>query len=292
MAILVTGSTGQVGSQVVDLLAGQGADIRALTKDPAKARFPAGVTPVKGDLMDPASMRSALAGTKTLFLLNAVAPDELTQALIALNLAREAGVAGVVYFSVLNGGDFTDVPHFASKLAVERAIDRAGVPATVLCNAYFFQNDAGFKDPVLGHGVYPMAVGAVGLSMVDTRDAAEVAALSLAEREDAADPPPPDAVDVAGPDILTGEAIAAIWSEALGRPVSYGGDDLDAFERRLGAQAPGWMAYDTRVMMGNFQRHGMAAAPEAIERLARMLGRPLRAYRDFARETAAKWRQG
>ena len=47
-------------------------------------------------------VRAALAGTRTLFLLNAVTADELTQALIALNLAREAGIERVVYFSVIH----------------------------------------------------------------------------------------------------------------------------------------------------------------------------------------------
>jgi hypothetical protein len=35
-------------------------------------------------------MRNALSGVSTLFLLNAVVPDEVTQALIALNLARDS----------------------------------------------------------------------------------------------------------------------------------------------------------------------------------------------------------
>ena len=67
--------------------------------------------PVKGDLM-------AIAKASTLFLLNAVTPDELTQALLTLSLAREAGVKGIVYFSVFHSDVFTDVPHFAGKYTV------------------------------------------------------------------------------------------------------------------------------------------------------------------------------
>ena len=58
MAILVTGSTGNIGSQVLTHLQGQGAEIRALTRSPEKAQFPAGVTPVKGDLADVDSVRA------------------------------------------------------------------------------------------------------------------------------------------------------------------------------------------------------------------------------------------
>lgn len=42
MAILVTGSTGVVGQQVIEHLNGSGADVRALTRSPEKAQFPAG----------------------------------------------------------------------------------------------------------------------------------------------------------------------------------------------------------------------------------------------------------
>ena len=51
-------------------------------------------------MLDVDSLRVALSDVSTLFLLNAVAPDELNQALIALNLAREAGVERIVYFSI------------------------------------------------------------------------------------------------------------------------------------------------------------------------------------------------
>ena len=91
MTILVTGATGNVGRQVVEQLTKRGADVRALVRDPAKANFPTGVPVVQGDLLDVDSLRAAFDGISTLFLLNAVVPDEFTQALIALNVARDAG---------------------------------------------------------------------------------------------------------------------------------------------------------------------------------------------------------
>jgi len=72
-------------------------------------------------MTDIASMRAVLKGVDTLFLLNAVAADEVTQALATLDLAREAGIQRIVYFSVFNSALFDDVPHFAGKYLVERA---------------------------------------------------------------------------------------------------------------------------------------------------------------------------
>src|SRR5689334_9975543 len=101
MTILVTGATGTVGRQVVEQLVKRGADVRALVRHPAKADLPAGAAVVQGDLLDVDSLRGALAGASTLFLLNAVVADEFTQGLIALNLAREAGIERIVYLSVI-----------------------------------------------------------------------------------------------------------------------------------------------------------------------------------------------
>ena len=92
MTILVTGSTGNIGSQIVSLLAGKHLDIHALTRSPEKSHFPEGVVPVAGDLSNVDAMRSALTDVSTLFLLAPNVPDELTQAMITLNLARDAGV--------------------------------------------------------------------------------------------------------------------------------------------------------------------------------------------------------
>jgi uncharacterized protein YbjT (DUF2867 family) len=96
MSILVTGATGTIGSLIVQRLADAGADVKALVRQPGKLSFPAGVTEVVGDLTDVSSLRAALSSVRTLFLLNAVTPDEVTQALIALNLAREAGIDRIV----------------------------------------------------------------------------------------------------------------------------------------------------------------------------------------------------
>ncbi len=94
MTILVTGATGRVGRQVVQQLVKRGADVRVLVRDPSKASFPAGVEVVQGDLLDIDALRTAFTGVNTLFLLNAVAGDEFTQALITLNIAREQASSG------------------------------------------------------------------------------------------------------------------------------------------------------------------------------------------------------
>ena len=282
MTILVTGATGTVGRQVVDQLVKRGADVRALVRDPAKVKFPAGVAVAQGDLLDVDSLRAAFTGISTLFLLNAVVADEFTQALVALNLAREAGIGRIVYLSVIHSDVYSNVPHFAGKFGVERMIEKAGFNATILRPAYFMNNDLTIKDVVLGYGVYPMPIGSKGLAMINTSDVAEIAAIELMRRENATRPLPLERINLVGPDTLTGANVAAIWSEVLNRPISYGGDDTAAFEQNLRKFMPGWMAYDMRMMSERFLSDGMIPDAGDVERLTALVGRPLRSYRDFA----------
>ena len=289
MSILVTGSTGRIGSQVVAQLAASGASVRALTRSPESAAFPAGVTAVGGDLLDADAMRQALTGVKTLFLLVSNAPDELTQAINTLGLAREAGVTGIVYLSVTRSAEYTDVSHFTAKHAVERMIEQLSLPATILRPAYFIQNDETLKDPLTHAGLYVSPVGDKGVSMVDVRDIAEAAVIELLRRARAPAAFPPATYELVGPDALTGRSLAAIWAEALGREVRYAGGDLDAFEKAVKTKAPAWLAYDLRAMMNRYQVDGAVATRADIERLTALLGHPPRSYREFAREAARDW---
>ena len=287
MTILVTGATGTVGRQVVEQLVKRGAHVRALVRDASKAKLPPGVTAAQADLLDVDSLRAALAGVSTLFLLNAVVPDEFTQALIALNLAREAGIERIVYLSVIHSDLYVSVPHFAGKFGVERMIEKMGFNATILRPAYFMNNDLTIKDVVVGYGVYPMPIGSKGLAMIDTRDIGEIAALELLRREQATGALPLERINLVGPDTLTGARAAAIWSEVLGRQIAYGGDNTAGFEENLRKFMPSWMAYDMRLMSERFLTEGMIPEAGDVERLTTLLGRPLRSYRDFASEIAA-----
>ncbi|WP_420132732.1 SDR family oxidoreductase [Rhodopseudomonas sp.] len=281
MTILITGATGRVGRHLVQQLAARGASVRALVRDPAKADLPAGVEIAKGDLLDIDSLRAAFAGVNTLFLLNAVSGNEFTQALITLNIAREQGIERVVYQSVLHADRFVNVPHFAVKSGGERMLTQMDFSATILRPAYFIDNETMIKDVVLNHGVYPMPIGSKGIAMVDARDIAEIAAIELIRRDQAPAKLPTETINLVGPDTLTGASAAAIWSEVLGRPVVYGGDDPSGFEQNVASFMPKWMAYEMRLMAERYVSDGMVPEVGDVQRLTRMLGRPLHSYRQF-----------
>ena len=284
MTILVTGATGNVGRNVVEQLVRRGADVRALVRDPAKADFAASVEVVKGDLLDVDQLRAAMSGVSTLFLLNGVVSDEFTQALIALNVAREAGIERIVYLSVIHSDIYANVPHFAGKFGVERMIEAMGLPATILHPAYFMDNESTVRDVVTGYGIYPMPIGDKGLAMIDARDVGEVAAIELIRREQSPTPLPVTHINLVGPDTLTGSGAAAIWSEVLGRTIAFPGNDTATFETNLRQFLPSWMAFDMRLMADRFISDGMIPNAGDVDRLTALLGRPLRTYRDYVAE--------
>lgn len=289
VSILVIGSTGTIGSLVVQGLAKQGASVRALVRQANRAASPASVTSVVGDLTDVATVRRAMTGVRTLFLLNALTADELTQSLQALNVAQEAGIERIVYLSVIHADKYAGVPHFASKHTVERMIETLGLPVTILRPAYFMQNDLSIQSVIEGYGVFPMPIGSKGVAMVDARDIADVAVAELLRRDRAAEPLPRLTLEIAGPEVFTGESAAAVWSEALDRQVHYGGDDVNAFEAQLTQNhVPTWMAYDLRLMMDRIQQVGQIPAEGAVGELEKILGRPMRTYQAFVAELAKK----
>jgi uncharacterized protein YbjT (DUF2867 family) len=255
----------------VQELVKSGADVRAFVrKRPEAGKLPEGVDVALGDLLDPVSVEKAMHGVDKLFLVNALVPDELMQGLIAYGLARRNRLKHVTYLSVFKVIQFADVPHFASKLAIENAIRQFGVPYTILRPGYFIQNDDGLRDSITGSGVYPVPVGTQGIAIVDVRDIAEAAAISLTRKGHEA-----KTYDLVNGELHSGPRAAAIWSKLLGKEVKYAGHDFDAYEAqkrnagnrlprgsgpRVAADmgSPSWSAYDTRTMFQGYFERGFA----------------------------------
>jgi uncharacterized protein YbjT (DUF2867 family) len=286
MKVLVLGGTGTVGSQVVRELLARGVEVSVLTRSAEKARnLPGGARAVTGDLLEPKTVRSVFAGQDGVFLLNPVSATETHEGLMALNGVRMAGVKRLAYLSVHNVDAAPHLPHFGSKIAVEIAIKASGVPFTILRPNNFYQNDYWVKDALLKFGVYPQPFGNAGISRVDVRDIAEAAAIALTAGGHAG-----ETYNLVGPRPCTGPGTAETWSHALGKPIAYGGDDLDAWEQQSLQSLPAWLVFDFRLMYAFFQERGLKATAADIERQTKLLGHAPRSFEDFTAETARAWR--
>ncbi len=280
MRILIIGGTGRVGRAAARRLAGGGHDLRVMTRDPQKARsLPEGQRGVVGDLDDPASLAGPLEGVERVFMVTPLDQQETTLGTNGVAAAREAGVRRFIYMSVQAADAFPEIPHFASKVPVERAVAASGMEYTILRPNSFFQNDERLVDVIREHGVYPHPVGRIGLSAVDVADIGECAARALTGDGFAG-----RTINVVGPEVRTGEDNARTWAEVLGREVIYTGDDIEAWCAQLRKALPEWLARDICTMYRQFLARGFAATDQDRAGTRELLGRDGRKYEDWVRE--------
>ncbi len=284
MKTLVTGGTGTVGSQVVQGLIAHGEKVTVLTRSAEKSKaLPGGVAGVVGDLRDPRSLPKAFEGIDSVFLLTAWSEDEAEQGLAGVAAAKSAGVKRIVFLSIHNVQRFPEIPHFGAKLPIEKAIKESGMVYTILQPNNFFQNDSWFRAAILQYGVYPQPFGSKGLSRVDVRDIADAAVTALREQGHEG------AYPLVGPDTLTGEQTAAIYSKHLGRTIRYGGDDLNAWFAQAKTMLPLKQAEDFRLMYESFQKYGLIASRDDYTQQAKILKHAPRRFEAFVQETVQQW---
>lgn len=286
MNVLVTGGTGTVGREVVRALLARHAKVRVLTRAAEKSGLlPAGAEAAVGDLRKPATLRGLFRGAEAVFLLNGLSPDETEQGLAGVMAAKEAGARKIVYLSVQGVEEGRQIPHFATKIPVEKAVRESGIQWTILRPNNFYQNDIPMRDAIVRFNVYPQPVGGIGLSRVDVRDIAEAATAALCESGHAG-----RTFTIAGPEALTGEKIAAIYSQQLGREIRYGGDDLDAWAAQMRSVMPEWMIHDLRLMYEHFHRRGLIATEGDLAAQRMLIGHAPRSFESFVAEVAPTWR--
>ncbi len=287
MRTLVIGSTGTVGGWVAQGLAQRDVVVRCMSRSGQKMRsLPEGIEGIVADMDHPHTLPDAFRNVDSLFLVSPVGRNETQQGLNAVSAAVSAGVTKIVYLSVFMPPGSEVIPHFKSKLPVEDAIRRSGMPYAILRPNNFFQNDLSLIGVIMGYGVYPAPLGTVGLSRIDVRDIGEAAVNALLDERSKG-----EVYDLHGPDVLTGRDMARTYSLYVGRDVRYAGDDLEVWARHMRNVLPNWRINDLSIMYRFFQDRGMAAPEEDLERQQLLLGHAPRSFDDFARQLADEWKQ-
>jgi uncharacterized protein YbjT (DUF2867 family) len=283
---LVIGGTGTVGTQVVLALVAAGQRVRVMTRSADKlGTLPREAEGVTANLEEPATLPPAFKGVDGVFLLNALGPNETEQGLAAVRAATQAGVKRLVYMSVVMPPGCETIPHFASKMPVEQAVKDSGIPWTILRPNNFFQNDFWLRQAIVSYGVYPQPIGGVGLNRTDVRDVADAAVKALTRRGFDG-----RTYDLHGPDLLTGEGVAAIYSRHLDREIRYGGDDLEAWEAQAKQMLPESIVHDFKIMYAFFQKHGMKASAADLQETRDIAGHEPRSFAAFVQEVAPHWK--
>ena len=148
--VLVIGATGMLGRPVAERLRDDGFLVRILARDPDRASTLLGddYDVARGQVEDAEGLRLALDGVDGVHISLKAGPGrgepervEHQGTARVTGLAREAGVKRITYLS----GCFVDARHAraseaeAAKLGAERAIEKSGVPYTILRPTYFME---------------------------------------------------------------------------------------------------------------------------------------------------------
>lgn len=286
MKTLIIGGTGQVGSLVAEGLAAKGVPIRVMGRSKNKVEgLPKGADLVAADLNDPGQSAPAFDGVESVFMVNAMSSSEANEGLTAVALSRLAGVKRFVYMSVHHADRAPYLPHFGAKVGIEAGVKSLDAAWTILRPSGFLQNDVLFKDAILQYGVYPHPIGSKGVHRVDIRDIADAAVNALVS-----DSFNNRTYAIVGPRALTGPACTEILASKLGKPVVYGGDDLEAWGQMMAPFIPPGILFDVKLMNGHFQEHGLLATPEEQKDCAAIVGHPARTYEDYVTELAKSWK--
>lgn len=239
-SVLVTGATGRQGGSVAErLLADSGYEVYGLTRSPeseaARSLERRGVTTVAGDLERPETLDSIPEAVDAVFCVtDFFSADseaaERDQGVNAVAAAERLDVDHFVYSSAMCAERDTGVPHFESKFAVERRLERSSLDATVLRPAPYFQNLEEFRAAILA-GFFPFPVAAdVPIPLVDATDVGRAAADVFESPAQYAG----EAYDVVAC-VRTPREIADALSDAVDVPVSPVRVPPSFVERSMGA---------------------------------------------------------
>ncbi|WP_204058512.1 SDR family oxidoreductase [Microbispora corallina] len=217
--ILVTGATGLSGSIVVQEFARQNVPVRALVRNPDKARklhrLPR-VEVVEGDMLRPETLTAALRGVERVLLISSERERMPETQCTFIDAAKAAGVPHIVKYSSRESGVGFDIDSFTRTREhrdIERHLEASGLAWTHLRPSQFME----VYLPGTLTGVDPrrrelrIPIGDSRLSPVAIEDVAKVAvALMTSDGHEGR------AYDMTGPEALTMKEVVERISEATG----------------------------------------------------------------------------
>lgn len=288
--ILITGATGGLGGEVIDLLRADGNEytLSALTRHPdgeaAGALADKGVTVKAGDYADPDSLVGAFAGVDVLYFVSGEdGPDRAALHANVIDAAKAAGVRHVVYTSAVRKSGSEDgalATLLGSHQATEAKLQASGLTYTILRHALYAEVIGlmiGDREQLLATQTIYLPAGTGRVAYVPRTDLAAAGARVLADPAAYAD----TTLELTGNEDIGYAEVAATLSEALGTPITYVSPDVATFEARMRTAGLPEPVID---LLRNFS---VATAEGVFDKrssdLEALLGRPPQSTLDFIR---------
>jgi uncharacterized protein YbjT (DUF2867 family) len=280
--ILVTGATGNIGHEVVNLLLDGGEKVVAVTRHPATAALPDGAHVVGSDPSRPQTLTSALRGVEAVFVSPRALGDVTAGAATAelLKLAVEQGAQRVVALSAVTveyGGGYQ---HFADAFkAVEDAARASGLQWTILRCTEFDSNSLVWAPQIRATGKVKGAYGEAATSPVHNRDIAAVSARTLVDAAHAG-----HTYVLTGPQSLTQCDRVRLIGEAIGKQVHW--EEISPQQVREAMLAQGVPEDVPDRLLGYLASLDQQPGPSSTG-VSQVLGRPALTFAEWAAENAA-----
>jgi uncharacterized protein YbjT (DUF2867 family) len=263
--ILLTGATGQAGSNVAKELSKTGTRFRIMVRDPAKAGAlgQSNIEIVQGDFKDPKSVEAALKGIERLMLIAPPRPDLAEIEAQAVAAAKRAGVAHVIQLSS-GGADLKSPMRFGSLHGqAEKNLEASGLAWTHLRPTFFMHNLFGLAGMVKSGTIY-FDAGDGKAPFVDLADVGAVAAKVLTSSGHES-----KIYEITGPAALGYADIAAIFSRLLGEKVTYVNIPHEAMKQNLLKAGMGeWQAGGIVDLSQAMSIGAMARVTDTVQKIA------------------------
>ncbi|MEV4257167.1 NAD(P)H-binding protein [Spirillospora sp. NPDC049652] len=267
---LITGATGNVGRHLVAELATTGHKVRALTRDPASARFPAGVEAA-------ATADMPLDGVDAVFVNPAVFYGGFGD---LLDRCREHGVRRVVMLSsssALSAGPGNPIGQL--HLAKEQEIEASGLEWVFPRPGAFAANAANWAGQVRADGVVRGPYAGAQTAPIHERDIAAVCARALTGDDLVGTRPV-----LSGPESLTFADQARLIGEAIGKDVRY--EELSREDARARMLGGGYMTPAIADSLLDMFASCVGRPAEISAEVERITGRPARSFAVWAADNA------
>ena len=296
--IVVTGATGNAGSQVVRALAARGERVRAFVRDPGRARQVLGEDAelAVGDFADAASVRAALEGADALLLSCADDPRRVGWETAAIDAAVAAGVRRIVKLSAAAAAPGSPVAFWDWHGQVEQYLRSCGTDWVILRASWYMSNVLAAASAVAAEGRLYAPAGQARIAMIDPRDVGAAAAAVLCSPGHESSPGHGGSAGhggspghgasaghegktylLTGPRAITYDEVAAGLSAATRSRVEFTDIPGDAaYQAMIGDGMPGFVAEQIVAMFARLRQGAAAQVSPDVEALTGS------APRDFA----------
>src|SRR5690349_21591 len=291
--IVVTGASGNAGSQVVRALAARGERVRAFVRDPGRARQVLGedVELAVGDFADPESVRAALEGADALLLSCADDPRRVGWETAAIDAAVAAGVRRIVKLSAAAAEPGSPVAFWDWHGQVEQHLRSCGTGWVILRANWYMSNLLAAASAVAAEGRLYAPAGQARIAMIDPRDVGAAAAAVLCSPGHEGSPGHGASAGhegqtylLTGPRAITYDEVAARLSAATRSRVEFVDISGDAaYQAMIGDGMPGFVAEQIIAMFARLRQGAAAQVSPDVETLT---GSGPRDFAQFARDHA------